>query len=84
MKPIPRADYMNGIALHELVLSASRCICELYSDIVIWSESKKKKSDYRKTLSLDRNTYDEMEHWINNEFENRFDFPDIFNSYETL
>jgi len=84
VKSTLRADYMNSNVLHHSVLSASRCICNFYPDIdVIWSESKKKKETYRKTLRLDNYTYDEMEHWINDEFEKNFDFPDVFNNYES-
>lgn len=81
---MPRADWMDSKVLYESVLSASRCICNFYPDIdTIWSESKKKKETYRETLGLDNFVYDEMEQWINGEFENKFDFPDVFNNQES-
>lgn len=84
VKPVPRADWMNNKVIHELVLSASRCICNFYPDIgVIWNKSKDKKENYRKILMLDNNTYNEMECWINEKFEKNFDFPDVFNNYES-
>lgn len=84
IKPISMTDWMNNKVLHELVLSASRCICNFYPDIdMIWNQSKENKETYRKTLMLDNHTYDEMEYWINDRFEKNFDFPDVFNNYES-
>lgn len=84
IKPIPWADWMNGDVLPELVLSASSCICDFYPDIsVIWNKSRKKKKEYMKAIGLDSCTYDKMEYWLNEEFENNFDYPDVFNSYES-
>jgi hypothetical protein len=84
IKPTTRSDWMNEDVLHEIILSASRCICDFFPDIdVVWSKSKKKKEEYMKTLGLDSHTYNEMELWINKEFEYNFDFPDVFNSYES-
>jgi hypothetical protein len=36
-----------------------------------------------KKLGLDSHTYEEMEQWINKEFQHNFDFPDVFNKYES-
>lgn len=84
VKTVSRADRMNNNVLHELVLSASRCICNFYPDIdIIWSESKEKKETYRKTLMLDNHSYGEMECWINERFKNNFNFPNVFNNYES-
>lgn len=84
IKPATRASCMNENVLHEIILSASRCICDFFPDInVVWSKSKKKKEEYMRTFGLDSHTYDEMEQWINKEFENNFDFPDVFNSFES-
>jgi hypothetical protein len=33
IRSIVRADYMNKNVLHEVILSASRCICDFYPDI---------------------------------------------------
>lgn len=84
VKPTSRADWMNNKVLHKLVLSASRCICNFYPDInVIWNQSNDEKEAYRKKLMLDGNTYNEMELWIDERFEKNFEFPDVFNSYES-
>lgn len=84
IKPISRADWMNSNVLQESVLSASRCIYSFYPDIdIIWSKSKKKKEAYKQILGLDKSCYDEMESWISKEFENNFDFPEVFNNYES-
>lgn len=83
LKTTPRAEWMNSNVLHGTVLSASRCICSFYPDInLIWSESDKKRENYRKSLGLDISTYIKMEQWVNEEFEKKFYFPDVFNSYE--
>lgn len=85
IKPLPRPNRMNDNVLHELILSASRCICKFYPDYsVIWNESKTQKEEYMKAIGIDGCTYDSMECWLKEEeCANNFDFPDVFNNYES-
>ena len=36
-----------------------------------------------KNLGIDNSTYEKMQYWIKEEFEKNFDFPNIFNNYES-
>jgi hypothetical protein len=83
IRPTARAGCMNENVLHDIIVSASRCICDVFPDPnVIWSDSKERKVEYMNQLGLDSQTYSEMEQWISREFEQSFDFPDVFNNYE--
>lgn len=80
-----RQECMNDKVIPNMVLSASRCICDIYPDIdIIWNDSKKNKEHYRKLLGLNIEEYKEMEIWVNESYEcGRFGYPDVFNTLET-
>lgn len=80
-----RQEWMNDKVIPNIVLSASRCICENYPNIdIIWNKSEKKKYDYRKLLGLSIGTYEEMENWVMEGYQNgKFDYPDVFNTLES-
>ncbi|RAP77228.1 hypothetical protein [Paenibacillus montanisoli] len=83
-KPIKWADYMDKGIFPEMVLSASNCICDNYLDIgACWDESKSKKMEYMKQLKLSQDSYNSLEKWVEQEFNNKsLGFPNVFTSLQ--
>lgn len=82
IKPIERPEYMDKNIIPDSIFSASSCICDFYPEMTqVWTDSKKIKNRYISELNFTKSTFDQMEKWIDEEFNRKeFGFPHVFNS----
>lgn len=80
ISPLTRAEYMDKTILPETIISASDCLCDFHPEIdILWGSSNKSKQNYSKKLNLSKETYEEMEKWVEDKFEEEtFQFPQLF------
>lgn len=80
LSPVRRASYMDKELLPEKIVSISDCICEFHPNInILWGGSHLNKQNYSNKLHLSKDSFDEMEKWVLNQFEkNMFLYPNIF------
>lgn len=81
---IERPDYVDKEVIPNTIFSASECICDIHPSInILWGQSKKEKELYAEQLKISQSTYQDIENWVGDMFEEEvFAFPQLFTTVD--